>query len=141
MASTTPGTIIGYTKGGQAIKSDLVVLGKKSIARGTSTKRYAHRQSKGSIIITSSAPSTSSRNANPNTVYGTPPATVITPGPAQVEMFPLPSNNSLFVNPYWYDPYAYPYSYPSGTWGSPYSVGNGITILPAAPAGPTVVVP
>jgi len=142
MASTsTPGTIIGYTKGGRPITSDLVVLGKKSVQRTTSTKRYAHKQSRGSIIITSSAPSAASQNANPNTVYDTAPATVITPGPTQVQMFPMPSDNGLFVNPYWYNPSVYPYSYPSGFWGMPYSVGNGITILPSAQTGPTVVIP
>jgi len=141
MASATPGTIIGYTDGGRPITSDLVVLGRKPAHRTTSTKRYAHRNSRGSIIITSSALSAAAQNANPNTVYGTPAATLIAPGPAQVQMFPLPRDNSLFFNPYWYSPYEYPYSYPTGIWGSPYSVGNGITILPSAPAGPTVVVP
>lgn len=134
MASSTPGTIIGYTAGGQPIKSDIVVTGRK---RTASTNRYAHRR--GSISITSSVPPTLSTDTNPNPpIAGSPPATVIGPQTETPQMYSLPSNNLSLGTPYWVNTNPSPYN--TGYWPYSYGFGNGLTVLPSTDIGPTVVI-
>ena len=139
LASNTPGTVIGYTKNGMAIKSDMVLTGSHGYVRRVS--RFAHRRTPSSIIITSEAPSTTTTTA-PAPVEGTPPGTLIGPGQTPPQIYSITPNT--WGSPLFYSPNSYyPYPYLNGYWPAPYTFGNGgLTILPSGPSGgPTVIVP